>query len=180
MGQLGLLFAQGISRGVPFGLIIDWLGLSGDWRIRPFDANAIFVCLAGGVIGSRRVMIGSRRVMLGLSGSGKTIFMRLIKLAADHCVVSAGGATKTAVERGCSTPTSAAIAKTARVTDMHVVPPPRKLQAIGSKISCATTAGPLLHRLPMNTPRATQRSKRPKPAMSIATPTPTTARDILT
>jgi polar amino acid transport system permease protein len=52
MGQLGLLFAEGISLGVPFDwLIIDWLGLSGDWRIGPFDANAIFVGLAGGVIG---------------------------------------------------------------------------------------------------------------------------------
>jgi polar amino acid transport system permease protein len=52
MGQLGLLFAEGIALGVPFDwLIIDWLGLSGDWRIGPFDANAIFVGLAGGVIG---------------------------------------------------------------------------------------------------------------------------------
>ena len=31
--------------------IIEWFGLSGDWRIGPFDANAIFVGLAGGVIG---------------------------------------------------------------------------------------------------------------------------------
>ena len=45
---------------------------------------------------------------------------------------------------------------TARTTETHVVPPPRKLQAIGSKISCVATAGPLLHRLPRNTPRATE------------------------
>jgi polar amino acid transport system permease protein len=52
MGQLGLLFQQGIALGVPFDWkIIEWLGLSGDWRIGPFDANAIFVGLAGGVIG---------------------------------------------------------------------------------------------------------------------------------
>jgi polar amino acid transport system permease protein len=42
MGQLGLLFAEGIALGVPFDWkIIEWLGLSGDWRIGPFDANAI-------------------------------------------------------------------------------------------------------------------------------------------
>ena len=52
MGQLGLLFTAGISLGVPFDWkIIQWLGLSGDWRIGPFDANAIFVGLVGGVIG---------------------------------------------------------------------------------------------------------------------------------
>ena len=52
MGQLGLLFATGISIGVPFDWkIIEWLGLSGDWRIATFDANQIFVVLAGGVIG---------------------------------------------------------------------------------------------------------------------------------
>jgi polar amino acid transport system permease protein len=52
MGQLGLLFATGISIGVPFDWkIIEWLGLSGDWRIATFDANAIFVGLVGGVIG---------------------------------------------------------------------------------------------------------------------------------
>ena len=52
MGQLGLLFAEGISLGVPFDWkIIEWLGLTGDWRIGPVDANAIFVGLAGGVIG---------------------------------------------------------------------------------------------------------------------------------
>jgi polar amino acid transport system permease protein len=52
MGALGILFQQGIAIGVPFDwLIIDWLGLSGDWRIATFDANAVFVGLAGGVIG---------------------------------------------------------------------------------------------------------------------------------
>ena len=66
-----------------------------------------------------------------------------------------------------------------RVTDTHVVTPPLKLHAIGSKISWATTAGPLLQRLPRKTPRATTRSKRPKAAIRIATPSPTTARDIL-
>ena len=66
-----------------------------------------------------------------------------------------------------------------RATDTHVVTPPLKLHAIGSKISWVTTAGPLLHRLPRNTPRATTRSKRPKAAIRIATPSPTTARDIL-
>jgi polar amino acid transport system permease protein len=52
MGALGILFQQGISLGVPFDWkIIGWLGLSGDWRFATFDANAIFVGLAGGVIG---------------------------------------------------------------------------------------------------------------------------------
>ena len=52
MGQLGLLFPQGLAFGVPFDWkIIEWLGLSGDWRIATFDANRIFVGLVGGVIG---------------------------------------------------------------------------------------------------------------------------------
>jgi polar amino acid transport system permease protein len=52
MGALGILFQQGIAIGVPFDwVIIDWLGLSGDWRIATFDANVLFVGLAGGVIG---------------------------------------------------------------------------------------------------------------------------------
>jgi polar amino acid transport system permease protein len=52
MGALGILFTAGISIGVPFDWkIIDWLGLSGDWRIATFDANKLFVGLAGGVIG---------------------------------------------------------------------------------------------------------------------------------
>ena len=47
MGQLGLLFAEGIALGVPFDWkFIEWFGLSGDWRIGPFDANEIFVGLA--------------------------------------------------------------------------------------------------------------------------------------
>ena len=95
------------------------------------------------------------------------------------CGLSDVDPTKTAVERGCSNPTKAAIATTAKTTDTHVVAPPLKLQASGSKISWVATAGPLLHRLPRNTPRATRRSKRPKPAIRIATPTPTSARGIL-
>jgi polar amino acid transport system permease protein len=52
MGALGILFTAGISIGVPFDWkIIGWLGLSGDWRIATFDANKLFVGLAGGVIG---------------------------------------------------------------------------------------------------------------------------------
>jgi polar amino acid transport system permease protein len=52
MGALGFLFQEGIALGVPFDwLIIDWLGLSGDWRFATFDANALFGSLVGGVIG---------------------------------------------------------------------------------------------------------------------------------
>jgi polar amino acid transport system permease protein len=52
MGALGILFQQGIALGVPFDwLIIRALGLSGDWRFVTLDANALFVGLAGGVIG---------------------------------------------------------------------------------------------------------------------------------
>ena len=52
MGALGILFTAGLSLGVPFDWkIIEWLGLSGDWRIATFDANLIFVGLIGGVIG---------------------------------------------------------------------------------------------------------------------------------
>ena len=52
MGQLGLLFATGIYIRVTYDWTInEWLGLSGDWRIATFDANQIFVGLAGGVIG---------------------------------------------------------------------------------------------------------------------------------
>jgi polar amino acid transport system permease protein len=52
MGALGILFTEGLSLGVPFDWkIIGWLGLSGNWRFATFDANAIFVGLAGGVIG---------------------------------------------------------------------------------------------------------------------------------
>jgi polar amino acid transport system permease protein len=52
MGALGILFTEGLSLGVPFDWkIIGWLGLNGNWRFATFDANAIFVGLAGGVIG---------------------------------------------------------------------------------------------------------------------------------
>jgi polar amino acid transport system permease protein len=52
MGALGFLFQQGIALGVPFDwLIIDWLGLGGDWRFVTLDANALFGSLAGGIIG---------------------------------------------------------------------------------------------------------------------------------
>ncbi|TDO63915.1 polar amino acid transport system permease protein [Kribbella sp. VKM Ac-2571] len=52
MGTLGILFQQGISLGVPFDWkIIDWLGLSGDWRFYTLDANQIFTGLVAGVIG---------------------------------------------------------------------------------------------------------------------------------
>jgi polar amino acid transport system permease protein len=52
MGTLGVLFPQGISFGVPFDYkIIDWLGLSGDWRFLNLDANQVFTGLVAGVIG---------------------------------------------------------------------------------------------------------------------------------
>jgi polar amino acid transport system permease protein len=52
MGALGVLFQDGLSLGVPFDwVIIDWLGLSGDWRFLTLDANALFGGLVGGVIG---------------------------------------------------------------------------------------------------------------------------------
>jgi polar amino acid transport system permease protein len=52
MGTLGILFQQGISFGVPFDWkIIDWLGLSGDWRFYTLDANQLFTGLVAGVIG---------------------------------------------------------------------------------------------------------------------------------
>lgn len=52
MGGLGVLFLNGLSFGVPFDwLIIDWLGLTGDWRFLTVDANTLFGGLAGGVIG---------------------------------------------------------------------------------------------------------------------------------
>jgi polar amino acid transport system permease protein len=52
MGALGFLFQQGIALGVPFDwVIIDWLGLSGDWRFVTLDANALFGSLVGGIIG---------------------------------------------------------------------------------------------------------------------------------
>ncbi|HET6988808.1 MAG TPA: amino acid ABC transporter permease [Kribbella sp.] len=52
MGTLGILFQQGVSFGVPFDWkIIEWLGLSGDWRFYTLDANEIFTGLVAGVIG---------------------------------------------------------------------------------------------------------------------------------
>ena len=52
MGTLGVLFPQGLSFGVPFDWkIIDWLGLSGDWRFLNLDANQIFTGIIAGVIG---------------------------------------------------------------------------------------------------------------------------------
>ncbi|WP_329002238.1 amino acid ABC transporter permease [Kribbella sp. NBC_00709] len=52
MGTLGVLFPQGIAFGVPFDWkIMDWLGLSGDWRFLNLDANQVFTGLAAGVIG---------------------------------------------------------------------------------------------------------------------------------
>src|SRR5215210_245100 len=52
MGALGVLFPAGISFGVPFDWkIIEWFGLTGDWRFLTVDANRLFVGLIGGVIG---------------------------------------------------------------------------------------------------------------------------------
>lgn len=52
MGGLGVLFQQGLSLGVPFDWkIIEWLGLSGDWRFLTLDANQLFGGLVGGIIG---------------------------------------------------------------------------------------------------------------------------------
>ena len=48
----GACSRKGSSLGVPFDwIIIDWLGLSGDWRFLTLDANALFAGLVGGVIG---------------------------------------------------------------------------------------------------------------------------------
>jgi polar amino acid transport system permease protein len=52
MGGLGVLFLDGLSFGVPFDWkIIEWLGLTGDWRFLTLDANKLFGGLVGGVIG---------------------------------------------------------------------------------------------------------------------------------
>ncbi len=54
MGTLGILFKDigGLSIGVPFDWkIIDWLGLSGDWRFLNLDPNQIFTGMIAGVIG---------------------------------------------------------------------------------------------------------------------------------
>lgn len=54
MGTLGILFTNigGLNLGVPFDWkIIDWLGLSGDWRFLNLDPNQIFTGITAGVIG---------------------------------------------------------------------------------------------------------------------------------
>jgi len=52
MGTLGILFPQGIAFGIPFDWkIIDWLGMSGDWRFFNLDANQVFTGIVAGVIG---------------------------------------------------------------------------------------------------------------------------------
>lgn len=52
MGAIGILFPQGIALGVPFDwVIIDLLGLSGDWRFLTLDANRLFTGLFGAVLG---------------------------------------------------------------------------------------------------------------------------------
>ncbi|MFK4089919.1 amino acid ABC transporter permease [Kribbella sp. NPDC020789] len=52
MGTLGVLFPNGVSLGIPFDWkIIDWLGMSGDWRFLTLDANQVFTGLVAGVIG---------------------------------------------------------------------------------------------------------------------------------
>ncbi|MFT4166863.1 MAG: amino acid ABC transporter permease [Microlunatus sp.] len=55
MGVLGILFplsSGGLSFGVPFDwVIIDWLGLSGDWRFYSVDANTLFSGFVGAIIG---------------------------------------------------------------------------------------------------------------------------------
>ena len=52
MGALGILFPTGLALGVPFDwVIIDLLGLSGDWRFATLDANQLFQGLVGAVIG---------------------------------------------------------------------------------------------------------------------------------
>jgi polar amino acid transport system permease protein len=54
MGTLGILFQNigGLNLGVPFDWkIIDWFGLSGDWRFLNLDPNQIFTGITAGVIG---------------------------------------------------------------------------------------------------------------------------------
>nr|WP_239579069.1 amino acid ABC transporter permease [Microlunatus panaciterrae] len=49
---MGLIFPQGIALGVPFDWkLIDWLGLSGDWRFLTLDANTLFSGFMGAVLG---------------------------------------------------------------------------------------------------------------------------------
>jgi len=52
MGALGILFPTGIALGVPFDWkLIEWFGLSGDWRFLTLDANQLFAGLFGAVLG---------------------------------------------------------------------------------------------------------------------------------
>lgn len=52
MGALGILFRDGLSLGVPFDwVILDWLGISSDWRFLTLNANEVLAGIAGGVIG---------------------------------------------------------------------------------------------------------------------------------
>nr|WP_197429964.1 amino acid ABC transporter permease [Auraticoccus cholistanensis] len=52
LGAIGVLFPDGISLGVPFDwVIIDALGLQGDWRFLTLDANQLFTGLFGAVFG---------------------------------------------------------------------------------------------------------------------------------
>ena len=49
---MGLIFPDGIALGVPFDWkLIEWFGLSGDWRFLTLDANQIFSGFVGAVIG---------------------------------------------------------------------------------------------------------------------------------
>ena len=49
---MGLIFPDGIGLGVPFDWkLIEWLGLSGDWRFLTLDANQLFSGFVGAVIG---------------------------------------------------------------------------------------------------------------------------------
>jgi polar amino acid transport system permease protein len=49
---MGLIFRDGLSLGIPFDWkIIEWLGLSGDWRFATLDANTLFSGFVGAVIG---------------------------------------------------------------------------------------------------------------------------------
>jgi polar amino acid transport system permease protein len=52
MGALGILFADGLSLGMPFDKeILGFLGVEGDLRFLTLDANTLFAGIAGGVIG---------------------------------------------------------------------------------------------------------------------------------
>ncbi len=52
MGVLGLLFRDGLSFGFPFDWkIMEWLGLSGDWRFLTLNANQVFSGILGGILG---------------------------------------------------------------------------------------------------------------------------------